>query len=161
MTQSSVSASRTAEIVNPIIAGTLETFESMVGLSLKRVSLELLHGRYPFHEVTAVIQMSGNPRGSICLSVERRAAFALVRKMLDECVTEVTPLVIDTVAEFANVVAGCAKMKIQHLDLEMGLPNVVEGTDCRIAFPSHSVPMAVHFASPLGRIMVAFAFTDA
>lgn len=160
MAQGTLSASRTAEIVNPVIAGTLETFESMVGLTLKKVNMELLQGRYPFHEVTAVIQLSGNPRGSICLSVERRAAFALVKKMVDENVTEITPLVVDTVAEFTNVVAGCAKANLSHLDLEMGLPNVVLGTDCRIAFPSPSVPMAVHFASPLGRIMVAFAFSS-
>lgn len=158
MSEISTLAVRTAEIVNPVIAATTSTFEMMAGVSLKRTELQAFDRMTSLHEISAIVQLSGDPRGSICLSIERRAAFALVRVMLDSVVHEVNSLVLDTVGEFANVVAGSTSSSLSDLDLRLGLPSIVQGTRHQISFPPGSVPMAAHFTSPLGRIMVAFAF---
>ena len=72
MSDTTAFANRTAEIVNPLIANTLNTFSMMAGVELKRTDLQRLDRTSPLHDVTAIVQMSGNPRGFICLSIERR-----------------------------------------------------------------------------------------
>lgn len=153
-----LSASVTSQIVNPLIASTLDAFQMMADVKLTRGELSLLTGKTPFHPVNAVIQLSGHAKGSICVSLQRRTAFALVYRMVELQVSEVNNLVCDTVAEFANVIAGTAKDKLQDLNLELGLPNVVLGTDCQVHFPSVSTPMYVTFNSTIGPLMIAFGF---
>ncbi len=158
MQQLSQTATLTSQIANPIITAAVEVFETMAMVKLRKQEVALLEGRTPFYPVTAVIQLSGRARGSVCLSLQRRTAFALVHRVLGESVNEVNGIVRDTVGEFANVIAGSAKDKLEQLQMELGLPNVVSGNDCRIGFPEYATPMKVTFASELGPLMVAFGF---
>ena len=152
-------ASLTSEIINPVISATIETFDMMLGVKLRKTSLKLVQrSELAFHPLTAVIQLSGPAHGSICLSLERRTAFTLVYKLLGESVCEMTPVVIDAAGELVNIIAGTAERSMEHLDLQLGLPSIVGGSD--ISFPSGAVPMAAHFTSNIGRLIVAFAFVN-
>lgn len=152
-------AQLTASIINPLIRSVIETFQTMAGFTVSRKDLLRLTSKHPYHPITAVIQLSGKIRGSICLSLPRRTAFALVYRMVDVQETEVTDLVCDTVAEFANVIAGSAKDSLSELGLELGLPNVVRGSDCQIWYPATATPMCANFNSEIGPMMVSFGFS--
>lgn len=150
-------ASRTAEVINPLIENTVETFSLMAGIELKRTGLRLLEKPHVLHDISAIVRLTGSPHGYICLSIERRTAFALVRLMLDIVVHDVNRIVLDASAEFANVVAGSTKAVLEYSDVNLGIPNVFQSTNCPIRFPEEAVPMVVDFTSPLGRVAVAFA----
>lgn len=147
------------KIMNPIISGMVDTFAQMAGFAIHRKDLSRLEAKHPYHPITAVIQMSGKIRGSICLSLPRRTAFALVSRMVDVHETEVTNLVCDTVAEFANVIAGTAKNNLLEFGLELGLPNVLQGTNCEIWYPPEAMPMCANFTSDIGPLMLTFGFS--
>jgi chemotaxis protein CheX len=151
-------ASATVQIVNPIITATLQVFETMLGCTATRKEIASGHDKIPWNQVTAVIGLSGLATGSICLSMPRRTAFSAVHRMIDERVTEVNPLVCDTVGEFANVIAGKAKDSIKDMQLELGLPNVIAGETYAIQFPTRSFPMYVTFTSEIGPFIIAFGF---
>lgn len=152
-------ASFTIAVVNPLITAVVETFSNMAGYRVVRKDLQQVREHHPYHQVTALIQLSGRARGSICLSVSQRTAIALVYKMTEIHETEVTSLVCDTVAEFANVIGGMAKDRLTELGLQLGLPNVVHGSKLEIWYPEDSTPMCVNFSSEIGPLMVTFGFS--
>ncbi len=149
-------ASATAEIMNPIISATRETFAAMAELEVHRMLLEKVSPEDNTNEITAVIQLSGVYRGSVCLSLGEELAKNLVDRVLGIQVAEIDGIVRDTVGEFANVIAGSAKDHLQHLNLELGLPSIVEGTDYRISFPSEATPLRLVFNSVLGGFTILF-----
>lgn len=155
-----LSADLTASVVNPLIQSTIDAFGAMAGVSIKKYEVGLLEGKAPFHPITAVIQLSGQARGSVCVSLQRRTAFALVYRMLETRVTEVNDLVCDTVGEFANVIAGATRNAWDELDLQLGLPNIVLGTDCQIHFPGVATPMFVTFNSEIGQVKLVFGLSS-
>jgi chemotaxis protein CheX len=151
------SASITTEIVNPIIESVISTFDTMFRCRVHRTGLAAKKPDTPMLDITAVIGLSGEATGSVCLSFSRRLAFVTVKQMLDEDVYSITPLVCDTVGEFANIAAGMAKDRIQRR-LTLGLPNVVHGPGHQIEFPSGSLPLVASFMSDYGPLSLAFGF---
>ncbi|MAG94298.1 MAG: chemotaxis protein CheX [Planctomycetaceae bacterium] len=158
MTEISKAASLTTEIMNPVVESTVELFDMMLGCPARRRELTLITGRAPLHPVSAFIGLSGLAVGSICVTLPRRTAFAAVYRMVEERCTEVNSLVVDTVGEFANIIAGNAKAKLDNMHLEMGLPNVVIGGNQLVGFPSGSNPMCLTFDSEIGPFSIIFGF---
>lgn len=154
------SSALTAEIVNPVIVAAVETFEMMMECNASRKSMRLKEPNETFSPVTAIIGLSGTASGSICLSFERDTALRTVKHMLDMDVTEMSGIVSDTVGEFANVIVGCAKDKLKHMELEMGLPNIVTGDNVHIDFPTNSNPICIHFESDMGPFMICCGFVS-
>lgn len=151
-------ANLTTEIVNPIIQAARDVFDMMLGCKVARRNLALQSRETPFHDVTAVIGLSGGCVGSICLSFPKETVFGIVQTLLDHEVDHIDSVVCDAVGEFTNMVAGSAKEKLTELQLNMGLPNIVHGSDHHVDFPSQSQPLVVHFDSDFGPFMVVFGF---
>jgi chemotaxis protein CheX len=158
MSTSAAAASLTAEIVNPVISATIDTFGMMLGCKATRKRLFLKTPETSYYPITAVIGLSGKASGSVCLSLSREAAFQTVKRILEIDVDEITGLVTDAVGEFANMIVGSAKGKISGLELEMGLPNIVTGERIQIEFPSCSQPICVEFDSEIGPFMICCGF---
>lgn len=159
-TKQTSSASVTAEIVNPILQSTMETFSMMLGAEVKRTGLGLKSPDCQFYDITAVIGLSGDTAGSICLSFSAQTAFNCIKRMLDMDVNQIDGLVTDTVGEFANVIAGSAKDKLVHLNMELGIPNIVHGSGHQVEFPQNARPMKLEFDSCVGPFMIVFGFVS-
>lgn len=154
------SATLMAGIVNPIIEAAIETLDKMIDCPASRRDLCLKTAETTLFQVTAIIALNGKATGSICLSFSEQAAFGAVHRMLGMNMTEVDSLVCDAIAEFANVIAGCAKDKLGSLELSLGIPNVVRGQNMQIDFPPDSNPMCVTFDSDIGPFMLVFGFVS-
>ena len=144
--------------MNPILESTLELFDTMLGCSARRRDFRLITGHIPLHPVSAFIQLSGMAVGSICLTMPRRTALAAVHRLLDERCVDVNALVIDTVGEFTNIIAGNARTRFDSLQLEMGLPEVVVECNRLLDFPSEVKPMCLTFDSQIGPFSLMFSF---
>ncbi|MAG94297.1 MAG: chemotaxis protein CheX [Planctomycetaceae bacterium] len=151
-------ATVTAQIVNPLIEAALETFDVMLECQSTRKELTRKTRETKMYPVTAVIGLSGQVTGSICVSLSLEATFSAVKRMIDVDVDELPGLAADAVAELANIIAGTAKNKLSSYTLELGLPSVITGDDHDIAFPSNSNPLCVAFESEIGPFLIAFGF---
>ncbi len=151
-------ASLTAKIINPVLEATIETFDIMLGCAVTRKELNLKTRETPFHDITAVIGLSGTTNGTICLSLPKETAFEAVFRMLEMRPEEIDELVCDAVGEFSNVVGGTAKDKIKDPDMHLGLPNVIYGENHHVEFPTQAHPMYVKYDSDIGPFMVLFGF---
>jgi chemotaxis protein CheX len=147
----------TAKVINPILSSVIETFRSMLGVSVQRRDLRLRGVNDSLNDITALIGISGRVKGSVCLSFQAETALGVVEKVLGERPTEVNSDVIDALGEVANIVGGAAKSKL-NMGLNIGLPNVVHGSDYVVEFPTESRPMRLDFDSELGPFFVEFGF---
>ncbi len=153
-------ANLTTSVINPLIQATFETFEMMLDCKSRRTRLSLKDDTTQLYPITAVIGMTGQAAGSICLSFSREAACTAVKRMLDMDVDEITPLVCDTVGEFANVIAGSAKDRLADLSLELGIPNIIRGQNVQIDFPSNAQPLVIQFESDIGPFLIICGFVN-
>lgn len=128
-----------------------ETFHTMCGCLLKKSMASFGPDTCV---LSGVIGLSGQARGSVVLHVEDKVALGVASKMLGEPITELGEDAMDTVAELANMVAGCAKAKIQNLDLSISLPNVITGNGQNVTISSRVDPETITLESPWGLVVI-------
>lgn len=151
-------ANLTAEIINPVILGIQESFQAMLDVSPKRTALYPKTSDISYHPISAVISLSGTASGCICLSMTHETAFNAVEILMGIRPEEIDEMVCDTVAEFANMIGGSAKNRLEHLDLDLGLPTIVRGWEHEIDFPSAATPLVATFDSSIGAFLISFGF---
>ena len=148
------------EYINPFLTSAISAFETMLGCTLTRGTPYIKNGHQPEHEVSGVIGLSGKAKGTVVLGLGREAAISAAEVMLEERPFEINGDVIDAVGELANIIAGSAKAKLEHLDLSVGLPTVITGKGHCIEFPSQVTPICIPFESKWGPITVEVGLTE-
>lgn len=151
----------TAAIINPLLSSVIETFRDVLDCDVQRGQLELREPDAEVYDISAMISLSGQAKGVVCLSFEQLTALEIAARMLGRTTHRITAPVLDGIGEIANMVAGAAKSKLSmglNMSLNMGLPNVVRRADYSVRFPSESEPMRLHFDSEVGPFFVDFGF---
>ncbi len=128
--------------VNPFVGSICNVFETMCGLKVTIGKPAIAPSKSEQTDVTALIGFSGDAAGSVVLcfgfDIASKAASAFAG-------TEITPEhedFGDALGELANMVAGGAKAKLEGLNVNISLPNVVIGEDQRIS-ASRSCPRLI------------------
>ncbi|MEM6330144.1 MAG: chemotaxis protein CheX [Planctomycetota bacterium] len=147
----------TTKVINPLLAGVGETFETMLGSRADRQQLCPRPFGAALLDVTAVIGISSEAKGSIGISFAEQTAIRLCNRLLDINAQAVGPDVLDAMGELVNIVAGSTKSKLD-IGLNIGLPQVLHGCDQQIDFPKASQPLRLVYASDLGPFCVDFGF---
>lgn len=155
-----ISPCQAADYVNPVIGATQNVFKTMLDCSPKRSGLMLKGEHSPKHEVSAVIGITGRVVGTIVVCLSRDVALKVLDRMVGIECTEITREVCDAVGELANMIAGGAKAKLEHLELSIGLPNIVSGVDHAVYYPSNVSPICILFESEIGPFMIEVGFNN-
>lgn len=149
-----------AEISNVIIASTRDTFQKMMEVEITRKSIEAVDRNKSLYEVTSIISLTGELHGTICLSMTNETVLALAHRIMGMEFTEVDELVSSCVSEFANMIAGSSKVALSGMNLDLGLPGVIQGKDCKFNFPSVSQPICITYDCELGPFLLVFGFSN-
>lgn len=148
-------ATMTTQVLNPLIQAARDTFGMMLDTEIVKGNVCLHESGDAFYSLSAVIGLAGAVQGSVCLSFSEEVAANAVRTMAGLEGEIDGALLRDTVGEFANVIAGSAKDMISE-DVNLGLPNIIEGKDIRIVFPEQACAMRVEFSTDLGPFSLVF-----
>lgn len=144
----------TADFINPFLSATASVFENMLGVKIAREKALLRNAFAPQYEVTGVIGLSGKATGTVTFSLPSEVAIAITEKLLGEKPSTVNAQVTDAIGEVTNMIVGAAKAQLAELNLSLGLPTVIIGRECTIAFPSRAVPIGIPFTCELGPMLV-------
>ncbi len=148
------------EYINPFLNSTISAFDTMLQCTLKRGTPFAKEHHHPENEVSGIIGLSGQAQGTVVLGLNRDAALNATEAMLLERPAEINSDVTDAIGELANIIAGGAKAKLEHLQLSIGLPTVITGKGYCVQFPSKVVPICIPFESEWGSITVEVGLTD-
>lgn len=122
--------------VNPFIKSTAKTFKTMLATEITTGAPILLADATHTFDVSGVIGLSGEAQGLIALSFPKHMALKIVGALLrteDEISYDE---MVDGIGEIANIVAGLAKQDLGDFKFSISLPNVVIGSDHKIATQS-------------------------
>ncbi|MBD3315779.1 MAG: chemotaxis protein CheX [Chitinivibrionales bacterium] len=138
--------------VNPFIVAIRDTFNTMMGTALGMGEPLIKSEPYPTHDISGVIGLSGEARGSVTLSFPREVALKVVSKLLGVPVEEEGPELTDGIGELANIVAGNAKKGLTQYQMSLSLPNVIVGKDHALSTPADAPTVMVPFQCDLGEL---------
>lgn len=122
--------------INPFIISTAKTFKTMLSTEITTGEPILLADANHSFDVSGVIGLSGEAQGVIALSFPRAMALKLVGALLRTEEEIQYEDMVDGIGEIANIVAGLAKQDLSEFKFQISLPNVVIGTDHKIATQS-------------------------
>jgi len=142
------------EYVNPFISSTIHTFETMLHTNLTAGKPQLKTEPFLTHDISGIIGLSGDAKGSICISYPKIVALKAVSRFLGSEVKIVGPDVSDAIGEITNIIAGNAKKDLGGLNVSISLPNVVIGRAHKITCPANIQGIVVPFASEIGHIAI-------
>jgi chemotaxis protein CheX len=147
-----------AEYVNPFLKSTIETFKTMVGISVKPGKIFLLKDSQPAADIFGVIEISGNLEGSVAIAYPKDTAIKISSKFLGEEIKELNSSVIDCVGELSNIVTGFAKKDLQDLHVAISLPKIFQNRN-DVAIPKNAPVVCVPFESEAGTFVMEVSFS--
>lgn len=149
------------EYLNPFVEGVDHVFQTMLKIKPERRGVKLSDPTKPNGErITALIGISGQVGGVVALRFPPATALALASRFLGMKAETVDDMVIDSVSELVNMVAGQAKARFEHdPPLRLGLPTVVQGADYRVSYPAKSVWLEVPYGSEAGEFTMEVTYS--
>jgi chemotaxis protein CheX len=148
------------EYINPFLTAAISVFNTMLGTTLTRGEPFLKNGTQPNHEISGIIGLSGKAKGMVVLSLSREAALSVAGIMLDSQPQEINSDVADAVGELTNMIAGAAKAKLDHLEMNLSLPTVITGKTHCIDFPKRTMPICIPFDCKWGPVTVEVGIVE-
>lgn len=136
-----------AEMINPFITATLNVLSTMAGIEAKKGEIYIKQDERMSYDISGVIGIAGRMSGFVVVSFPEALALEIVSGFLGEKKTRMSKDVIDAVGEFVNMIAGGSKRVFaeQGYKYNIGLPNVITGTNHTINRPSNIVCVGVKF----------------
>ncbi len=101
-------------LINPVIEAIEESIKELFGIKINKGTLFVLDLPFTTMGVGAIIDFYDHFTGKILLDMMKRTAKFLAEKFLHEEIKEFNQLVIDSISEILNIIAGKITTKIQH-----------------------------------------------
>jgi chemotaxis protein CheX len=145
-------------LVHALVESTQSSFASILGCQAQRSELALSDGLS--HDVSGIIGLTGATNGLVAVSLSRSLALKATSCLLMDEVREINDDVVDAVGEFANMVVGSAKSKLDSGQISITVPSVVVGTDHRFRFPEQVIPLRIPFQTESGSFSLEIGLVD-
>ncbi len=149
-----------AAIAKPFIKATLEILKTMAGISATAGKPYVKSAATAKGDVSAIVGVTGDKKGSIAVTFSKPCAIALVKGMLGDDIQDILQDIQDAVGEVTNMVSGQARAGLaeQGLVLQGSTPTVIVGDNHIIRHISAQPVMAIPFFSSHGDFTVEFCF---
>ena len=148
------------EYINPFIQSTIAVFETMLACKLVRKEPFVKDGCHPEHEVSGIIGLSGKARGTVVLSLSKKAALRATEALLRDPTKVINADVADAVGELTNIIAGGAKARLKHLAMSVSLPTIITGKSHNVEFPKKVKPICIPFDCEWGFVAVEVGLVE-
>ena len=146
------------EIAKAFIAATNNILSTMANISPTAGKPFVKKDHTALGDFSAIIGVTGEHKGSICVTFTREGAISVVQAMLGDDIENLENDAVDTVGEIANMVSGQARAAIAEkgVVLQGSTPTIITGEKHRITHMSKSPVMCIPFTMPNGAFTVEF-----
>lgn len=150
-------------IAKHFIAATQEVLQTMAGLSVETGTPFVKTKNPQEGDISAVIGVTGDRKGTISVSFSRSAAKVLLNGMLGDDVQDEEQDMKDVVGEIANIVSGKARATLtdDELLLHGSTPTIVTGDGHTINHKASGRTVAIPFGLDGSAFTVEFCFDSA
>lgn len=148
--------------VNPFIEATIHVLETMAFTKAEAGQIFPKKDKYARGDVSAIIGLTGDVKGTISVSFSEKSILAIVTNMFMEEVTKLNDEVRDAAGEIANMISGQARQKLAGMGrkLKAAIPTVIMGKDHTITHITEEKVIAIPFISNNGDFTVEVCFEE-
>jgi chemotaxis protein CheX len=125
-----------AGLIAPFVSSIQHVFSTMFQLPVSVGTPSLKQDGATSHDVSGIIGMSGEFKGTVVLSMPSEAAVSVVALFTGETYSTDSADFADAVGEIINMVCGNAKAAFQRKNVSISCPSVVVGKNHRVASQS-------------------------
>jgi chemotaxis protein CheX len=144
------------ELMGPFIKSAQRTFSSMLGLDVQAENISVRENDDDSHaSISGIVGLSGDIQGVVVLEYPLATSLTMVSKFIGEEFTEIDDDVADAIGEITNIIAGYAKKDMFGLNVSIGLPTVVEGSDYAVHLAKGTPVLCAAMTSAAGDFIIA------
>jgi chemotaxis protein CheX len=150
-----------ANMINTFLKATLEIIHDVAHLSYKVHKIYRKKDEKGIGDVTGIIGLKGSGKGTVAVTFDQSTILYIVSKILDMDTKDIgEDIVIDTVAELANMITGRAVRILAEkgFDLDLTVPKVAHGPGHRVSHQTSGPVIAIPYSSEQGNFTVEFSF---
>jgi len=151
-----------ANLINPFIEATLHVLETMASTKAEAGKPYLKKDQVARGDVSGVIGMTGETRGTISISFSEASILPIVSNMLGEEMKEMNEEIKDAVGEVTNMISGQARKRLdeQGRSLKAAIPTVIMGKDHSITHMTTYPIIAIPFSTDNGEFTIEVCFEE-
>jgi chemotaxis protein CheX len=152
------------EYINPFIIATTTVFKTMLNIDLKINKPILKNDRTTSGDVTGIMGLVGDSKGTICMSFTKKGALFVYKTLMGDDNDDLNPEVVDAIGEITNITSGQARKEFEKskINLKAAIPTVVVGKDIELHFisslPIVSLPFIFQTDNNQETVYVDFSF---
>lgn len=122
--------------MNPFIIATQVVFKTMLGIEVKMGKPVLKQTRQTNGDVTGIMGLAGDQRGTLCISFRKEGALHVYNTLMGDGCEEINADVIDAIGELTNIISGQARKEFEksNINLKAAIPMVVVGNEVEMNF---------------------------
>jgi len=149
-----------ANIVNPFIDATVNVLATMASTRAEAGKPYLKKDQVARGDVSGVMGLTGETRGTISVSFTETSILAIVSNMLGEEIKEMNEEIKDAVGEITNMISGQARKKLdeQGMSLKAAIPSVIMGKNHTITHITTFPIIAIPFHTDNGEFTIEVCF---
>jgi chemotaxis protein CheX len=124
------------KFINPFIMAAQAVFKTMLGVEAVMGKPSIKEARNTSGDVTGIMGLVGDKRGSLCVSFQEKGALHIVKTLTGDDMEKVGPEVVDAIGELTNIISGQARKEFEKagLNLKAAIPMVVVGKHVEMNF---------------------------
>jgi len=151
-----------ANLITPFIEATLHVLETMASTKAEAGKPYLKKDQVARGDVSGVIGMTGETRGTISISFSEASILPIVSNMLGEEMKEMNEEIKDAVGEITNMISGQARKRLdeQGRSLKAAIPTVIMGKDHSITHMTTYPIIAIPFSTDNGEFTIEVCFEE-
>jgi chemotaxis protein CheX len=147
--------------VNPFVEGALHILDTTAFVKVKPEAPFLKQDSRPQGDISGVLEIAGDLKGSAAISFSERCILGIVSAMFGEDMTEINDEITDAVGEISNMIAGHVTTKIAEMDkkVKVKFVKVCAGADENIEHINGGAHvLALPFRTTKGRMVIEVCY---
>lgn len=138
--------------MNPFIIATQVVFKTMLGIEVKMGKPVLKQTRQTTGDVTGIMGLAGDQRGTLAISFKKEGAIYVYRALVGDGCDDINEEVVDAIGELTNIISGQARKEFEknNINLKAAIPMVVVGKDVEMNFITTLPIISLPFYFPCG-----------
>jgi len=148
--------------INPFIESTIHVLKTMAFTTVSVGKPYLKKDAVAKGDVSGVIGLIGDVKGSISVSFKEACILPIVSNMFGEALTELNDEVKDAVGEISNMISGQARQKLELIgrNLKASIPIVIMGKAHTISHMTKDKIIAIPFITEKGEFTIEVSFEE-
>ncbi|MBW2037537.1 MAG: chemotaxis protein CheX [Deltaproteobacteria bacterium] len=150
------------KLINPFIDATFNVLETMASTKATAGKPYLKRDKTAQGDVTGIIGLTGETRGTISISFTKNSILPIVSKMFGEEMKELNDEIKDAVGEIANMISGQARQGLEEMgrSLKAAIPTVIMGPNHTITHVTNYPIIAIPFTTGNGAFTIEVCFEE-